>query len=86
MEAKPRRRRVMTKREAKAWKARWERVNAFEREELRATPMATKFRQLSTLMNSARALGWLEGTAAEDAEVRRRFRRLRQHYARKRHT
>ena len=67
----------MTKREAQAWKRRWEAVNEREREELRRTPPETKLRQLNTLMNSARRLGWREGDDEEDAEVRDRWNRLR---------
>ena len=67
----------ITKAEARAFKARWEAVNAADREELRATPMKTKLRQLAALMGSAEKLGWTDALAAEEAEVRDRWNRLR---------
>lgn len=70
----------MTKAEARAWKARWEAVNAAEREELRRTPMELKTRQLTTLMAWAKDFGWTEELAAEADEVRERWNRLRRIY------
>lgn len=70
----------MTKAEARAWKARWEAVNAAEREELRRTPMAHKFRQLAALMASVRDFGWTEALATEEGEVRERWNQLRRIY------
>jgi hypothetical protein len=70
--------RRMTKEEAKAWKARWERVNAAEREELRATPPEVRLRQLGTLMEWARVFGWTDALTAGEQEVRARWKRLRE--------
>ncbi len=67
----------ITKAVARAFKARWEAVNAAERQELRATPMTAKLRQLAALMGSAEELGWTDALAAEEAEVRDRWNRLR---------
>jgi putative transcriptional regulator len=67
----------LTRREAQAFKRRWEAVNAAERQELAATPVARKFHQLAALMNSAAALGWTEVLAAEESQVRDRWIRLR---------
>ncbi|MBI3990200.1 MAG: hypothetical protein HY347_11365 [candidate division NC10 bacterium] len=67
----------MTKMEAQAFKARWEAINAAEREELRTTSLAHKLRQLAVLMASAGKFGWTEALAADDAEVRDRWNRLR---------
>ncbi|MBI2941071.1 MAG: hypothetical protein HYY04_11605 [Chloroflexi bacterium] len=67
----------MTKAEAEAFKARWKAVNAAEIEELRATPPERKLRQLASLMATARALGWDEALAAEEAEVRERWIKLK---------
>jgi hypothetical protein len=72
----------MTKREARAWKRRWEAVNKAEREELRKTTAETKLHQLNALVNSARRLGWREGSDREDAEIRDRWNRLRRYYCR----
>jgi hypothetical protein len=52
-------------------------VNTAERAELRTTPLDHKFRQLAALMASVQALGWTEALAAEEAEVRARWNRLR---------
>ena len=67
----------MTKAEAQAFKARWALVNAAERKEMRTTPTALKLRQLSTLMDAATSLGWVEDLAAGEAEVRQRWNQLR---------
>ena len=70
----------MTRAEAQGWKERWEAVNAFEREELRRTPLALKMRQLTTLIAWVKDFGWTEGLAAEEAEVRERWNRLHRIY------
>lgn len=70
----------LTRREAQAFKRRWEAVNAAEREELAATPVAHKFHQLAALMTSAAELGWTEALAAEESQVRDRWTRLRRAY------
>jgi hypothetical protein len=69
-----------TKEKMRAWKARWELVNAAEREELRTTPPIVKLRQLAALMASAESMGWTEALAAEVDEVRERWKKLRQAY------
>jgi transcriptional regulator with XRE-family HTH domain len=66
--------------EAQAFKRRWEMVNAAEREELRSTKMALKFRQVAALLTSAGKLGWTGGLAAEEDLVRERWVRLRRKY------
>lgn len=67
----------LTRGEAQAFKKRWEAVNAAEREELAATPVAHKFRQLAVLLASAGKLGWTGALAAEEEQVRDRWARLR---------
>jgi len=62
---------------AKAFRERWKAVNAAEREELLETPIMRKLLQLAALMASAEKMGWTETLAAEEAEVRDRWRRLR---------
>jgi hypothetical protein len=70
----------LTRTEAQAWAARWRRVNEAERRELRATSPEQKLRQLAALMLSVDALGWRAALAAEEAEVRDRWNRLRRAY------
>jgi len=67
----------MTPEQARAYKRRYELVEAFEREELRRTPVETKFRQLCALAASVDAMGWREALEAGDDEVRRRWQRIR---------
>lgn len=68
---------ILTREEASAFRERWEMVNTAEQAELRATPLAYKLRQLAALMTSVPSLGWTEALAAEEAEVRARWNRLR---------
>jgi hypothetical protein len=70
----------MTPKEARAFVARWRLVNEAEREELRATPMELKLRQLAAMMASVDQIGWTEALAAEQAEVRERWKQLRKAY------
>jgi len=67
----------LTREEARAFKQRWEAVNAAEREELASTPVAHKFRQIATLLASAGKLGWTEAQAAGEDQIRERWTRLR---------
>jgi hypothetical protein len=68
---------TLTRKEARAFRTRWEMVNAAERIELLTTPLDHKLRQLAALMASVQALGWTDALAAEEAEVRARWNRLR---------
>jgi len=67
----------ITKAEARAFRARWEAVNAAEVDELRATSTTHKARQLASLMASVAKLGWTEALTEEETEVRNRWNRLR---------
>jgi hypothetical protein len=67
----------ITKSQARAFRERWKAVNVAEREELRATSMAEKLQQLAALMGSVRMQGWEKPSAAEEAEIRGRWKRLR---------
>ena len=67
----------ITRAEAEAFRARWRVVNAAEREELISTPVMYKLLHLASLMASAGPMGWTETLAAEEAEVRDRWLRLR---------
>jgi hypothetical protein len=75
----PKKRR-MTREEARAYVARWKLVNQAEIEELRATPTVVKLRQLAALMASVDELGLREALSEGEAEVRERWRRLREAY------
>lgn len=67
-----------TPEQTRAYLRRWERVNEREREELRAMTIDEKLRQVAVLMASAKVLGWDQQLDAEDAEVRERWRLLRE--------
>ena len=67
----------LTAKEARSYRARWERVQAIERRELRQMSLHEKLRQLAALMASVDALGWNEALRAEEAAVRVRWNRLR---------
>ncbi len=71
---------TMSKAQGAAFKARWARVAAAERSELRAASTDQKLRQLAALMASAPQLGWNEALAAEEIQARRQWQRLRQAY------
>lgn len=61
------------------WAARWQRFNAQERAELRATTVEIKLRQLAALMASVEPLGWTKALASEVEEVRARWAKLRKY-------
>jgi hypothetical protein len=67
----------ITSAEARGFRRRWKTVNAAEREELINTPVMHKLLQLAALMASVKPMGWSEALAAEEAEVRDRWSRLR---------
>jgi hypothetical protein len=69
----------ITREEARAFRRRWEAINAAEREELRAMSMEDKLRQLAALMASRDLFDWTEDMKSE-AEVRERWNRLRKAY------
>ena len=62
------------------WKARWQRVAQKEAELLRATSDEVRLRQLWALFATARDEDWQTATPDEIAEVRRRWRVLRDKY------
>lgn len=70
----------ITSTEAAAFKARWSVANKAEQEELRATAVEHKARQLAALMASVEKLGWTEALAREESEVRDRWNQLRKAY------
>jgi len=68
----------LTKEEAAAYRRRWQIAAEAERAALRATSPDEKFRQFAALMASVESMGWSDALAAEDAEVRARWIRLRE--------
>jgi hypothetical protein len=69
--------RPLTKAEARAFRVRWQRVNAREEAELRTTSVDVKWQQFNTLLGWAHRLGWTEALGEGEAEVRQRWARLR---------
>ncbi len=67
----------MNREQALDWKRRMERLNAFERDELRRTPPEVKLRQIASLMRSVDAFGWYEALAQDDWAVRAIWKTLR---------
>jgi transcriptional regulator with XRE-family HTH domain len=70
----------LSKKVGRIFRNRWEMVKAAEREELAATPMTQKLRQLAGLLTSAQQLGWTEGLVRQEDSVRERWAKLRQVY------
>jgi len=68
---------AMTKEDAHAWKERWRAIREVECEELRSTPIDTKFRQLASMMQTARVLGWHTSTPEEIEYIRQLWIRLK---------
>ncbi len=66
----------LTKAQARAFRRRWQRVNARE-EELRNTSLEVKWQQFNTLLGWAQQWGWAAALAEGEAEVRQRWIRLR---------
>ena len=62
---------------AARYQERWAIVRERLDEELRATTMETKLRQLADLMQSAREMGWSQSLDEEDDAVRARWMALR---------
>lgn len=61
----------------RAWAERWKLVNQAAIEELRATPLEVKIRQLAVLMDSVEELSWREALREGEEQVRARWIRLR---------
>jgi hypothetical protein len=70
----------MTKADVRAWAARWQLVNDYERAELRRTSLDQKIRQLAALMASVAELGWDDVLAANEVEALTRWKQLRRAY------
>jgi len=72
--------RALTKAEARAFRRRWRRADAREKEELRSTSLEVKWQQFNTLLGWARQFGWTAALDEGEAEVRERWARLRRGY------
>jgi hypothetical protein len=72
--------RRITKAEARAFRERWQRVNAREEEELRSTSLEVRWQQFNTLLCWAHQFGWTEALREGEEEVRERWVRLRKAY------
>jgi hypothetical protein len=68
---------LLTKVRSRAFRWRWQRVNAREAEELRATGVQVKWLQFNTLLAWAQQLGWAAALGEEEAQVRQRWAQLR---------
>jgi len=68
----------ITKAQAKEFRKRWEIVARAQRRELQLTPVSTKFEQLAALMASVQQMGFTKSLYSEEAEVRKRWIRLRE--------
>ena len=69
--------RALSKSDALAFRERWNRVNAYEVEELQFTPLDVKLQQFNTLLAWAHEFGWAEKLREGESEVRARWARLR---------
>ncbi|MSQ93749.1 MAG: hypothetical protein EXR98_04245 [Gemmataceae bacterium] len=56
---------------------RWNRIHAFEREELRRLTPEQRLRQFFALMDLAKKMNWHTSTPEEIAEVRRRWKKIK---------
>jgi hypothetical protein len=70
----------LTKEQAIAFRQRWQQVEEAERRELQNATVELRFRQLVSMFDSARALGWATTDEAEIEQVRARWAKLRRHY------
>ena len=70
-------RRPISPQAAARYQERWAIARERLNEELRATSMETKLRQLASLMQFAREMGWSQALAEEDDAVRARWMALR---------
>jgi hypothetical protein len=67
----------LTKAQARAFRRRWQCVNAREEEELSSTSLEVKWQQFNTLLRWAHLFGWAATLDEGTDEVRQRWARLR---------
>jgi len=77
---KPKTKIQITRSEAVSFRKRWEIVNTFEKEELRALSVDEKLGQLAMLMALAKELEWTVATDIEVSATRDRWNKLREAY------
>ncbi|MCU0659497.1 MAG: hypothetical protein MUF64_30810 [Polyangiaceae bacterium] len=70
----------ISKEQAAAFRQRWALVEEAERQELQNTSVELRFRQLVSMFDSARALGWATTDETELEQVRARWAKLRRWY------
>jgi hypothetical protein len=63
--------------EARAFRKRWQLVNARELDEVRSASMELRWQQFKTLLAWAQEFGWSEVLRDEEDQVRQRWARLR---------
>ncbi|MGA9995517.1 MAG: hypothetical protein WBP93_08890 [Pyrinomonadaceae bacterium] len=68
----------MTKDEAREYEMRWRIVNSFLAEEARHLSISDKLRQLALMYEAGQMLGWDSALKEGEAEVRERWRFLRE--------
>lgn len=68
---------TITKTQARAFKKRWEAINARQRDELRKTSYIQKLQKLSALMASVKLMGWDKSISIGEEEVRERWKMLK---------
>jgi hypothetical protein len=68
---------TLSRKDGRAWRARWKAVRKAELAELRATPLDVKLRQLDALMASAHLFPKTAAEEKEERMVRNRWNRLR---------
>jgi len=73
----------LTKTDLLAYQTRYQKVNEYEKKELRRTPLSVKLAQIAALMASVPSFGWEEALAAEDRAVWLRWQKLRAYYEKK---
>ena len=71
----------MTKEELLAYIEGHEAVNALGIQELTSMSIEEKFNETAALMEAAREMGWAEALAAEDADARQLWIRLKKAYS-----
>jgi hypothetical protein len=70
----------ISKEQAATFRQRWVLVEEAERRELRSSSAELRFRQLVSMFDSARGLGWATTDESEIDQVRARWAKLRRRY------
>jgi hypothetical protein len=73
----------MTSAKAKAWNERWERVNAAEEEELRASTPEEGLDQLESLYASIDFFGWRDALGEGEEELRAKWIKAKARHAKR---